>query len=635
MIGEPIQLNDARYTIIGVAAKNFAGLHWLLPVDFWAPVQAWPDARDDLTRRETRFLSVLGRLNSGVTKQQAEVEVNGIAGQLALAYPATNRGRELVLSSGEESKNNAGTFVSLLVMSLVSLVLLISCANVANLLLIQADKRRRETAVRLALGASRSRLVRQLLTESTVLSLVGSAVGMGLAFCLIALLPALEPAGTIPFTFDIQMDGRVLMYTLMLSVVTTAVFGLAPALQASAPNLTSALKGEEGRGRRGSRRFTARNVLVVAQIMVSVFLLVGTGLLLRSYWNTREIHPGFDESKQMLLTLVVQRSEGDFRDVVERIKALPGVERASFSRYFPMSGSGVVSREVSIPGTERDSRQPAMKVRYNVVGDDYFPTMGTRVLRGRQFERRDSLRTARVVMINESMAHRFWANDDPVDTWFEIEGENHQVIGIVEDGRYDTLREPVQPFMFLPFRSESFGELNLLVETAVDPVSLVGAVRQTLRLEVPDLWVVNTVTLQSQMRLARYLEEMSAGLVGALCLLAVLLSSVDLFGVVSNAANRRRHEIAVRMAMGATRLDIARMVLGHGLGLLMVGLPCGLVAVYVAASYMGSLLYGVATTDPASYVAGSVVALAIALVASQAPARKVMSVHPAVVLRSQ
>jgi putative ABC transport system permease protein len=635
VIGRPVHLNNERFTIVGVASKNFNGLNWLVPVDFWAPVEAWPADQDRLTQRDKRIFSIMGRLRPGATKQQAEVEVNGIAGQLAEAYPATNAGRVLSLSFGQGSRERAGALISSLVLALVSLVLLVSCANVANLLLALADNRRRETAVRLAIGAGRARLIRQLLTESAALSLVGAAIGVGLAFWLTKLLPTLQPPGMIPLNFDIQMDGRVLLYTFALSVITTIIFGLVPALQASSPDLTPALKGEEVQVRRGARRFSFKNLLVVAQVTVSVFLMVGTGLLLRSYWNTEDIPTGFDGSKQMVLMTIVPRSQGDFQNAVEQAEAAPGVVRVSFARHFPMSGSGVVSREVSIPGMDPETGQPATRIRYNEVGSEYFQTMGTRVLRGRGFQRHDRVQTTRVVMINEAMAHRFWPNDDALGDWFEIEGESHQVVGIVEDGKYDTLREPVQPFMFLLCGQEVLGEVSLLIETAVEASSLAGTIRENVSHAAPELWIVNAVTLREQMRFARYLDQMSTGLFGGLCLLAVLLSAAGLFGVVSNSASRRRREIAVRVAMGASRSDIAKMILGHGLRLAMAGLPFGLASAYVAASYIGSLLYGVAPFDPVSYLAGSLTAVAIAVAASQAPAWKAMNVHPATILRNQ
>lgn len=643
MAGRSILLNGRSCTVAGVAARGFRGLDWHLPIDVWMPVSALavlaPGERADFGRRDRLRLLTMGRLRAGAAKEQAEAELTRIAGRLAEAYPETAKGRTIRLTI--ETKDRPGIALSAIVLSLVGLVLLIACANVAGLLLAHAETRRRETAIRLALGVRRSRLIRQLLTESAVLSVAGAALGLLLAFRLVDLAPAWKPALPLSLSYEVRIDGRVLLYTLVLSLATAVVFGLAPALRASRPDLITELKAGNGRPG-GSRRVAGRTVLVIAQIAVAQLLMTEAGLLLRSYFNTQAIHPGFDASKNILLVTVGPGTERDlprtpipYDLLLERLRALPGVKNTSVAANLPLSGSGEGTLQVAIPGAVLPSGGETEGVRFNAVGLSYFATVGTRILWGRDFNSGDGPQGFRAVLINQTMARRFWpaARGAPevLGATLRIEGAAHQVVGVVEDGKYGSLREAPQPFLFLPLRPRFHGDATLLVETAGDPRTLAESVRRVAA--APELTVVATMTLRQHLRLSRLLEETAAGLLGSLGLLGIFLAGVGLYGLVSYAVNRRLHEFGVRMALGARPPNVLRLVLGQGLRLASAGVGLGLVAAFIAGRVTSRLLFGVSAADPAAFTLSALAVMAIALLATQAPARRAIKVDPAVALR--
>lgn len=644
LVGRTILLTGKGHTVIGVAARGFGGLGPLTPADVWVPFSALDSKeRASLSQRDKGFGLVFGRLRTGVSKEQAEVELNGIAARLAEAYPVTNKGRRVVLTAEAADRGRSGITLSVIVMSLVSLVLLIACANVAGLLLAQAETRRRETAIRLAMGARRGRLVRQFLTECALLSLMGAAVGLLVAMWLLDVVPALKPPALFMFSYDFEINGRVLGYTLVLSLMTAFFFGLVPALRASRPDVIPELKGESRLGS-GRRRFIGRSMLVVAQIAVAQLLLTGAGLLLRSYFNTRQIHPGFDTKRNLLLVSVIPLPDGERQDVrvdygelLGRIQAIPGVKRASLARRLPLSGSGggaMVS--VSIPGAVLPSGEETTDVRYNVVGLGYFSTMGTRIVRGSDFERRDGREGSRVVLINETMARRFWPSverADAVGKWLRIEGTDHRIVGTVEDGKYVRLHEAPQPYLFLPSPMRLGGDAQLVVETAVPPRAVANGVRQAVSGTERNLKIVRLNTLKEHLRSSHMLEELAASLTGTIGLLGMFLASVGLYGLVSHAVNRRRQEIGIRMAMGAQRRDVLRLVLGQGLRLSLIGASIGLAAALAAGRVMERFLYGVSGTDPATFAVSALTVVAITLLASHLPARRAVKMDLVTALR--
>ncbi len=463
-----------------------------------------------------------------------------------------------------------------------------ACANVAGLLLSQAESRRRETAVRLAIGASRAQLVRQLLAESLLISLMAAGLGCALAYWLIALIPVLKPPIPLPLNWDIRINAAALLYTLGLSAITAAIFGLAPALQTTKSDLTAALKGMEPQSRRGRLRVTLRGTMVVAQVLVSVVFLYGAGLLARSYLKTGDAPVGFDAKKPILLLWagpdLPSGSPGSRGSPRKPPWRETGQLLAAF-RHEPLCGGGAV-RKISIPGVQPPPGSPPDSVRYNVVGLRYFETMGTRLMRGRAFEPADGPDSEQVVIINQTMAQRYWPRQEALDRQFEADG-------VTVPGRRDCrgrqVRQSagdVQPFMFFPGAQNPFGEGYFMLETAVPPASLAGAARKAAA--APSLKVLSTVTLVEQMRLARYAEELSSRLLGGVALLAVFLSSVGLFGVVATIMGRRRREFGIRMALGATRWNVMRIVYGYGLRMVGIGSLLGLAAAYAAMIVLAS-----------------------------------------------
>lgn len=634
ILGRRISLNERRFTVVGIAPPNFNGLQWILPSDMWIPVEAWAQRQQLLTDRGRGEYNVVMRLRPGVTREQAAAELNSVAQGLEEAYPETNRGKRVRLSSEGEDRTKRAAGISTSVLTLVGLVLLVACANVAGVLLSQAEARRRETAVRLAIGASRAQLVRQLLAESLLISLMAAGLGCALAYWLIALIPVLKPPIPFPLNWDIRIDAAALLYTLGLSTITAAIFGLAPALQTTKSDLTAALKGMEAQSRRGRLRVSLRGTMVVAQVLVSVVFLYGAGLLVRSYLKTGDAPVGFDTKKPILLLWAVPTSRIDPQGVADRLGSLPGVRRASFSRHFamnPFSGGGAV-RKISIPGVQPRAGSPPDSVRFNVVGLRYFETMGTRLMRGRAFEPADGPNSEQVVIINQTMAQRYWPRQEALGRQLEADGVTCRVVGIVEDGKYNSLREPSEPFMFLPGAQNPFGEGYFMLETAVPPASLAGAARKAV---APSLKVLSTVTLAEQMRVARYAEELSSRLLGGVALLAVVLSSVGLFGVVATIMGRRRREFGVRMALGATRWDVLRIVYGYGLKMVGIGSLLGLAAAYTAMRFLATLLYQVQAGDPLTLAGVCALVALITVAACHFPAMQATRVDPANCLRSE
>jgi predicted permease len=632
VIGKTMLLNGRGFTIVGVAASGFRGLEPFVPTDVWMPFSA-REVLDRgsgaiMARRDRRDTEVLARLRPDTSVAQAEAELVGIAARLAQAYPATNKGKTVVLRSEERDLNDK-SILGLIVMSLVSLVLLIACANVAGLLLAQGEARRREIAVRLALGARRAQLVRQLLVENALISLAAAGVGLLLAWWIAELLPALRPPMAASLHYDAGVDWRVVAYTLLLALATTFAFGLAPALRGSRPDLLPALRGESKR--RGLRLISIRGALVVGQIAAAQFLLVGAGLLLRSYAEVETIRPGFDPNRNLLLVGVMPSLEGQptaLRDLLQKLRALPGVRQASFSRNVPLSGQSEGRQPVSIPGV---AGEPILASR-NAIGPAFCAAMGTRVLRGREFDAHDR---RDVALINETMARQLWGGPDAaIGRFFRTDNTDWHVVGVVEDGKYNSLTESPAPYMFVPALPESTGGF-IVMETATDPRDMAVAVRRTLLEASPNITIFYLSTLRQHLRLALFAWQTGAGFVTAVGLLGIFLGSVGLYGVVSYSVNRRAHEIGVRVALGAQTQDVLGLVLRQALWLVATGAFLGVAAALFAARIVSALFYKVSPADPLALGGSLVVVAVITLLATHVPARRALRVDPIAVLRQE
>jgi putative ABC transport system permease protein len=645
LAGKPVLLDGKDFTVIGVAPREFQGLSKWEPIDIWVTPGGWvtmTGGANEFQSRNNRWFEVMGRLQEDASLEQAQAQLQVLAKRLDQAYPDSNQGVTLHAVRAVE-RMHEGFEYGLLLMAMVGLVLLISCVNVANLLLAQTERQQREMAMRVAMGAGRWHLVRLLLAQSLVLALAGEGVALLLASWLIHVVPALAPISPIQLGTGLQLDFRVLLFTTALTLVTALIFGLAPGLRARKSAVFSILKGETAQAGGSFRRFTLRGALVAGEVGLSVVLLVGSGLLLRTLIFSQRINPGFDTRKNVLMLSVAppemygydeKQTSAFVQSLLDQIQAVPGVIRASYARRPPLIDSEVgETQAVIIPGVEPPQGTDHFKIRYNVVSPGFFPTVGTRFLRGRDFNQHDAPTTLPVVIINETMARQFWPEGEPVGRSIPIGGKDRQIVGVVESGKYVSLRQTPEPYLFLPSTQVFTSERVLFVETANDPRAAVQSIVKKAQAVDKKLPIVSAITMPEYMRNTISVERSMASLLGGLSLLGIFLAAVGLYGVVAYLVGRRTHEIGIRMALGARRADVLKLVLGQGLRLSAAGAAIGLVAAMAASRLMSSFLYGVRPTDPLCYVASILVAVGVALLASYFPARRAMKVDPVVALR--
>ena len=640
--GKPVLVDGKDFMVIGVAPREFQGLSKWEPIDLWVTPGGWvtmTGAVDDFQSRKDRWFEVMGRLQADASLEQARTQLQVLADRLDRAFPDSNHGVSFhAVRAVERMREGLGS--GLLLMAMVGMVLLISCVNVANLLLAQTERQQREIAMRVAMGASRWHLVRLLLAESLVLALAGESVALLLASWLIRIVPALAPISPIQLGTDLQLDSRVLLFTTVLTLVTALIFGLAPGLRAGKLAVYSVLKGETAQGSRSSLDFPLRSVLVAGEVGLSVVLLVGSGLLLRTLMFSQRINPGFDTHKNVLMLSVAppemygydeKQTSAFVQSLLDQIQAVPGVIRASYARRPPLADYEFgETKKVGIPGviTEED-----LSIRYNTVSPAFFPTIGTRFLKGRDFNQLDAPTALPVVIINETMARQFWPGDEPVGRSIQIDGKDRQIVGVVESGKYVSLRQAPEPYLFLPSTQVFTSERLLFVETANDTRALVQSIVKQAQTVDKRLPIVSAKTMSEYMRSALSQERSMASLLGGLSLLGVFLAAVGLYGVVAYLVSRRTHEIGIRIALGARPSHVLGMIVGQGIRLAVPGAAAGAVAGYVVAHLMSNFLFGVQLADPLTYVGSIIIAVAVALAASYAPARRATKVDPMVALR--
>ncbi|HKO05985.1 MAG TPA: ABC transporter permease [Candidatus Acidoferrales bacterium] len=637
LVGKPILLTGKSYTVIGIAPPRFRGLQREVPTDLWLPVSM--ESASELQDRAYHDFELLGRLRPGVTATEAKAEFETIGRRLAEAYPSTNKATTFTLVSESERLRDA-LFPTFMLMTAVGLVLLICCANVAGLVLARTEMRHREIAVRLALGAGRGRLVRLLLTESALLASVGAGLGLLLASWLLRLQPALLPPAPFEIGLDLRLDSSVLAFTLVAAALTVILFGLVPALPAANLNLIPALKPVQS-GPGPARRFGMRNVLVLGEIALSVVLLTASGLLVRSLVYSRGLNAGFDTRKSLVFFdlspgLAGYNAEASlrfFQQAAEKVGGLTGVRRASFARRVLLSDSeGGAKQRVSIPGVELPQGQPNVPIKFNAVGLDYFATLGTRLIEGRDFRAADGPSGARVVVISETMARRFWPGKNALGQQIVADGKDFQIIGVAEDAKIIHIHEAPEPYMYFPFAQSPINWGTLIVETRGDPRTMVAAIRREIG-NVDQNVPVGVRTLNYLLQQAFWEDQTAAGFVGALGMMGMFMAATGLYGLISFLVNRRRHEIGIRMALGAERRDVLRLVLSEGLRLAGIGIVVGCCISLGVTRLMSGLLYGVRPRDPITFATSSAVVILIALVASYIPARRAMRVDPMVALR--
>jgi predicted permease len=640
LVGKQIVLTNKTYTVIGIAPRHFRGLEPLVPTDAWVTV-ATEESAEDLQSRGFRDFELLARLRPRATAGQAQAELDLISNRLAAAYPAFNKGRTATLISEQQRMRHA-LLPTFLLISAVGLVLLISSANVAGLILARSETRRQEIAVRMALGAGRGRLVEQLLTESAILAAAGGGLGLLLANGLFGLQAALLPPTEFRIGLDLRLDGTVIWFTLGVTMLAVLICGLVPALQTSKTSLIPALKSGEGTTH-SARWFTLRNLMVFGEIALSVVLLTASGLLLRSFLYSSRVPLGFNAQKNLIFFDVApsiggydeEGSLGFFQRLAENVGGLAGVKNVTFVRRVLLSDSGGgAMRRVSIPGIELPNGQPNILIKFDAIGPRYFETLGAHILEGRDFTATDSSKSQGVVLISAAMARRFWPGGEAVGRQIVVEGKGHQVVGVVEDAKINDVHESPEPYMYFPFAQSPTGDGTLVVETSGDPRAMVGTIRDAVyRMDksVP----VSVRTMHSLLQEAFWADRVAATFVGGLSALGLLLASVGLYGVMAFLANRRQREIGIRMALGAARSDVLRLVLTQGLMLAAIGNAIGLVTAFGTTRLMSNLLYGVRPNDPVAFASSAAIVVLISLVATSIPALRAARADPLIALHCE
>ena len=645
VIGRAVNLNGEPYTVVGVLPHTVrlpTSGNWRDQV--WVPL-AFPS--EEAASRSAHYLEVIARLKPGMTLPKAQAEMDTIAARLAQQYPETNTRIGAVVSPLHEEIVGKMKSPLLILLGAVAFVLLIACANVANLLLARAAVRQKEIALRLALGANRMRLTKQLLVESVLLSLVGGVVGLGLAYFGLNVLARFIPTN-VAQADTISIDAKVLLFTLAVAVVTGLIFGLVPATQASHFNLNETLKEggrDSGAGARGKR---LRNSLVIAEVAISFILLVGAGLLINSFVHLRNLDPGFRADHLLALNVDLsevkypdtQRRTTFFAEVTRRVQTLPGVQSVAVAGNLPLTINGD-STFIAVEGIPDPPVDQWPDVIYRTVGPGYFATMGIPLVRGRDLNDQDTLDTTPVVVISEKTAKHYWPNEDPIGKRLKPGATTNTtpwrtVIGVVKDVRQnDFIAEPKMQMYFSYRQMKDLVANALVVRTSVDPLSLGTSVRNTIWSVDKDQTVANIDSMEHIVAGAVARQRFSMLLLAIFAGLALVLAAVGIYGVMSYSVAQQTREIGIRIALGAQRRDVLRMTVKEGLKLVGVGLLIGLTSAFVLTRVMESLLFGISATDPVTFGIICVVLLMVAALASYIPALRATTVDPMVALRAQ
>lgn len=658
VLGRMLRLNDLSYEVVGVMPERF---EWPAivpthasaaePPQLWVPAvhrdvpQLGPDtSQDTSTWRDGNYLRVVGRLKPGVTLEGAGRELDTLAARLAQEYPRTNTRSGIVLVPLREQLVGNVRSALWVLLAAVGLVLVIACANVANLFLARASARRQELTVRLALGARRGQLVRQLLTESVLLALAAGTLGLLLALWGMDALLALVPP-ELPRMGAVGMDGRVLAFTLLTSLGTGVLFGLVPALQASKPDLNGVLR-QGGGGRFVGAGHRSRSALVVGEVALAVVLLISAGLLLRSLWSMQSVDLGF--RSEGVLTWRVSLPSAEYPDVArqaalfqrlqERVEALPGVKSVGAVSDLPFGGNNIW-RLMDIDGQPRPAPGDVRSVGYQVVTPGYFRTLGIPLKRGRDVTGADRADTQQVVLINDAAARQYWPGQEPLGQRIRLGSESdapwRTIVGVVGDVRQAGALEETRPESYVPALQDTFHFIQYTARTEGDPARLAAGVREAVsaldsNLPISQVWTMEEVVASAMAR-PRFLST----LVALFAALALLLAGVGLSGVIAYMARQRTQEIGIRMALGARPVDVLRLVVGSGMRLAVVGVALGLAGAWAATRAMASQLYGVSATDPLTFGSLALLVTAVTLVATWLPARRATRVDPMVAMRSE
>jgi predicted permease len=644
IVGQTLVLNGRPFMVIGVTPEGFHGTT-VLTSDLWVPVNMVGELASRLppailTSRESAWLVMGARLKPGVTVGQAQAELANIGRALEQEFPDANRGRGLrVVASSPVPGDGApvAAFMTVL-MAIVMLVLAIACANVAGVLLARATTRRREIAVRLAIGAGRGRLIRQMLVESTLLFLIGGSGGLVLARLMTGALLSLLPAVPLPIDVTLALDGRAVVFTLTLSLVAAILSGLAPAFHASRAEVVGALKSDT---QGGPERIWLRHAFVVSQVALSIVLVVGAGLFARALQRASEIDPGFDPHGVELATLDL--SLGGYtadtgrvfaRELIRRVRETPGVQAAALSAVMPLGDRGIGLGGLAVPGVELRNGRRFFDVDWNVITPGYFATMKMALSTGRDFSDADREGTPSVVIVNETAARQWWPRQDALGkTLLQETGRPDApdavrtltVVGVARDSKYRNLGEDPRPFVYVPIQQQYMSRTVIAARSAHGQ-RLAGELRAVLASINPNLPIVQSLTFDAYSQLGLLPQRIAASVAGSLGLVGVLLAAIGIYGVTAYMVSSRTREIGIRMALGAERASVVRMVLRQGLTLTMIGAAIGLAVAAAASRLLGSLLFGVGATDPLTFIGSTLLFFVVGAAACYVPARRATAI---------
>jgi macrolide transport system ATP-binding/permease protein len=645
LVGKEITINSHRFDVVGIAPEGFGGTVLIFTPEIWVPVMMArhiEPGSDWLNQPSNGVLFAFGRLKPGVSEAQATQSLSALMTSLVSVYPHLE-GLTVELSPPGlvlPMLRNGTLAFSFVLMAAVGLVLLIACTNLANMLLARATRRRKEIAIRLSLGAGRARLIRQLLTESVLLALVGGVIGWLVALWMVNLVSAFKPPTDFTLTIDLKVDWRVLLFSLIISFISGMIFGLVPALQTTRSDLVSILKDESAAA--GHRRSRLRSALVIAQVALSLVLLVAAGLIVRSLQKVQMIGPGFKTERTITMSVdlglqgyAAERGQEFYKELIARAEVLPGVRSASLANYLPLALNRN-SMSIYIEGQPVPRPSDVPEIQNSSVWPKYLETMGIPLVDGREFTGQDDKKESRVVIVNETFARRYWPGQNALGkriSTFKADGPFWEVIGVAKNGKYWSLGEDPQPFIYFPMMRDYEGSAALVVSTTTDPTSLINALRREVQQMDASLPVFGAKTMDEHMRLSLLPLRAGAWAAGSFALLALTLAGLGIYGVMAYSVSQRTREIGIRMALGATSRDVLSLVIKQGMRLAVIGLVVGLAGSLALTRLMSSVLYGVSATDAVTFALVSSLLAAVVLAACYIPARRAARVDPMIALR--
>ena len=659
-IGRTLRIHGEPYTVVGVAPRGYTGAFPVVSAEVWTPMAhiddvspggiidtvPSPGGTGPLDRRGYRWLFIKGRLKGGVTVEQAAANLTVVGDRLKASYAQTNGDRTTSVMRSDKVRilpqaDRLLLPVALGLMLVVGLVLLTACANVASMLLARASSRRREIAIRLAIGASRGRLMQQLLTESALLAGLGALVGVALAAAVTRAIASVHLPIPVPITTTIHVDARVLVFTILASLVAGVAAGLAPAFQSTRPDLTRDLKNDSTRA--AGRRWTLRDGLVILQVAITMVLVVGAGLLTRSLLAAERLPIGFETGKIALVSTAMDmigydgpRSQAFYQRALARVRAIPGVGAAALAERTPMS-INYNRNEIYPPALQRPGAK-GLEIDVTTVSPEYFDVMGVPILRGRNFTTADTPTSTRVAIVNDAFARRSFPGQDAVGRRVRtttFDGREVEIVGIVPDYKVNTVGEAATPYLHFAYSQAPDPDEAIMARTSGDVSSLVNAMRRALTAIEPNTVFIDSQTMDAQIGVTLLPARFGAMAVGSLGVLAMLLAAGGLYGVIAYSVARRTREIGIRMALGAGRMSVLRLVLRQGLTLSLTGAAIGAVFAFVGARTIAGALYGVSALDALTWTGAFALVIAVALVANVVPARRAATLDPSRALRSE